>query len=276
MRPAAAAALALFAVAGLNLYVFVSDTGRIRQLQLVQQGLQEQQQQLESALVQLGRTQQALQTEQLKTAKVAEVASVGGASLEGSIAGSVQAPAPELSRRVCGSPAVDGYSHVDPACLESSPTALWWKTWLERSRGDMQQLQVHFEYEADYDGLAVGWGINNKKASAQECAEACRNHQPGPHVGGPFQNLPCNAFVWCPTQHDVCFEPDAHKHTGGDCWLKFTEAPAQPEVNYRGKISEAFKKRHPLAPERVQWVTGVLLPPGTSLGNGTYGPRFYW
>lgn len=40
--------------------------------------------------------------------------------------------------------------------------------------------------------------------------------------------MPCNAFVWCPD--DVCFEPDAHHHTKGDCWLKFTEGPAYPEV----------------------------------------------
>ena len=45
---------------------------------------------------------------------------------------------------------------------------------------------------------------------------------------GPFMNLPCNAFAFCPD--DVCFEPDAHHHTKGDCWLKFTEAPLAPEV----------------------------------------------
>ncbi len=27
-----------------------------------------------------------------------------------------------------------------------------------------------------------------------------------------------------------CFEPDAHHHTKGNCWLKFTEGPAAPEV----------------------------------------------
>ena len=32
-----------------------------------------------------------------------------------------------LSTRVCGSPAVDGYSHVDPDCLERSPTNVWWQ-----------------------------------------------------------------------------------------------------------------------------------------------------
>jgi hypothetical protein len=31
---------------------------------------------------------------------------------------------------------------------------------------------------------------------------------------------------------DTCFEPDVHKHTKGDCWLKFTEGPGNPEVSY--------------------------------------------
>ena len=29
--------------------------------------------------------------------------------------------------RVCGSPAVDGYAHVKPDCLEASPTNKWWQ-----------------------------------------------------------------------------------------------------------------------------------------------------
>ena len=41
------------------------------------------------------------------------------------------------------------------------------------------------------DGLAVGWGINNKKPSWRECAEACIKHVPGPQVGGPYQVGPC-------------------------------------------------------------------------------------
>jgi len=43
-----------------------------------------------------------------------------------------------------------------------------------------------------------------------------------------FELLPCNAFAWC--SEEECFEPDAHKHSKGDCWLKFTEGPAAPEV----------------------------------------------
>lgn len=47
---------------------------------------------------------------------------------------------------------------------------------------------------------------------------------------GPFKAVPCNAFAFCPDE--VCFEPDAHHHTKGDCWLKFTEGPAWPEVGH--------------------------------------------
>ena len=39
-----------------------------------------------------------------------------------------------LSVRVCGSPAVDGYAHAPPKCLEESPTALWWKQYLAKGR----------------------------------------------------------------------------------------------------------------------------------------------
>ena len=34
-------------------------------------------------------------------------------------------PSHPLYQRVCGSPAVDGYAHVRPDCLESSPTNRW-------------------------------------------------------------------------------------------------------------------------------------------------------
>ncbi|XRB14699.1 hypothetical protein RI054_08g45390 [Pseudoscourfieldia marina] len=178
--------------------------------------------------------------------------------------------------RVCGSPAVDGYSHVSPDCLERSPTNVAWQRFV-KGGGSNKQLVSHEEVSADYDGLAVAWGPNNKKASWQDCAQACKDHVPGAHVGGPFQHLPCNAWVWCPDA--VCFEPDAHKHTKGDCWLKFTELPASPEVNMRGDmdiIQPEFRQRHRSAPARVQWIAGVLLPPGQLPSNGTWSPRFRW
>lgn len=51
---------------------------------------------------------------------------------------------------------------------------------------------------------------------------------------GPFKNLPCNTFSWC--AEEVCFVPDAHHHTKGDCWIKFTEGPAYPEVRWRSGV----------------------------------------
>lgn len=50
------------------------------------------------------------------------------------------------------------YAHVIPSCLEQSPTNQYWKKWVE-SGGTPQQLVAHIERNADYDGLAVGWGI---------------------------------------------------------------------------------------------------------------------
>ncbi|KAG2455183.1 hypothetical protein HYH02_000999 [Chlamydomonas schloesseri] len=177
-----------------------------------------------------------------------------------------------MMARVCGSPAIDGYSHVVPKCLEDSPTAKWWEDYYAAG-GKQSDLVVHIEKASDYDGLAVYWGINNKKATVEECAEHCKNHMPNV-VDGPFKKLPCNAFAFCPDE--VCFEPDAHHHTKGDCWLKFTEGPANPEVNMRGDLPQSYRSRHPTAPNRVQWQSGVLLPPGVKLTNGTWGPRWTW
>lgn len=177
-----------------------------------------------------------------------------------------------MSARVCGSPAVDGYAHVDTKCLESSPTAKWWAAYYLRG-GRQKELVAHIERAADYDGLAVMWGIGNKKASAEECAKACLLHMPK-MVSGPFENLPCNAFTWC--GEEVCFEPDAHTHTKGDCWLKFTEGPAVAEINFRGDLPNEYRLRHTTAPLTVQWWGGVLLPPGIQPTNGTYGPRWKW
>ena len=59
-----------------------------------------------------------------------------------------------LSTRVCGSPAVDGYAHVKPECLEASPTNKWW----QEAKPRPDELDIHIEKAADYDGLAVrGW-----------------------------------------------------------------------------------------------------------------------
>ena len=74
------------------------------------------------------------------------------------------------------------YANVVPQCLVDSPTARWWFDW-EASGGKPDDLIMHIEKNADFDGLAVGWGIGNKKASVEECGEACRAHRRNPQGG---------------------------------------------------------------------------------------------
>ena len=62
--------------------------------------------------------------------------------------------------RVCGSPAVDGYAHVNASCLEASPTAA--------GHSAQEVLECYTEEGADYDGLAVRWGIGNTMQTAAE------------------------------------------------------------------------------------------------------------
>ena len=44
----------------------------------------------------------------------------------------------------------------------------------------------------------------------------------------------------------------------------------------RGRLSEAQRRRHSNTPELVQWDTGVILPRGAELTNGTWSPRYNW
>lgn len=59
-------------------------------------------------------------------------------------------------------------------------------------------------------------------------------------------------------------------------WQKFTEGPARPEVNLRGRLSKGMQLRHPAAPVAVQWHAGVILPHGVGLTNGTWSLRHIW
>eukprot|EP00241_Pyramimonas_parkeae_P004909 CAMPEP_0114245086 /NCGR_PEP_ID=MMETSP0058-20121206/11694_1 /TAXON_ID=36894 /ORGANISM="Pyramimonas parkeae, CCMP726" /LENGTH=353 /DNA_ID=CAMNT_0001358087 /DNA_START=180 /DNA_END=1238 /DNA_ORIENTATION=- len=191
-----------------------------------------------------------------------------------------QASAMSPRIRECGSPAVDGYAHVDPACLEQSLTAREHPS----TMGAQLAMEVHIEKHADYDGLAVVWGLTHKQPSAELCADACRRHVPAGPSAGVYGRLPCNAFSWCPVEFTFCFEPDAHTHRGGDCWLKFTEVPEAVQVNQRGNMDQVetirnripYRTRHTKAPAQVQWISGVLLPAGDVPSNGTWGPRAQW
>ncbi|KAF8065837.1 wdr3 [Scenedesmus sp. PABB004] len=181
-----------------------------------------------------------------------------------------------LETRVCGSPATEAYTKLNVTCLRASPTARWFAG-AASSRAARRALVVHAEVAASYDGIALVWGVGHKADGPQDCAARCWAHRPGPDGaagGGVFADLPCNAWSFCAAEE--CFEPDAHHHTRGDCWLKFTEAPAAPEVNQRGALPAAMAARHPGAPRRAQWVSGVLLPPRVALTNGSWSPRADW
>eukprot|EP01065_Artemidia_motanka_P022187 TRINITY_DN26400_c0_g1_i1.p1 TRINITY_DN26400_c0_g1~~TRINITY_DN26400_c0_g1_i1.p1 ORF type:complete len:497 (+),score=126.50 TRINITY_DN26400_c0_g1_i1:53-1543(+) len=192
-------------------------------------------------------------------------------TIPGPCDGGIDVTISSAPRRECGSPAEGAYSRVDNACLRNSETMRS----TAKDRAEREQLQCHVERHASYDGVAVRWGVGHKKDSAEACAEACRQHRPAV-VGGPGGHLPCNLWVWCPVDQDECFEPDAHRHRGGDCWLKFTEVPEAPEVNQRGDMGDAYRGRHRRAPRVTQWISGVLLNPGARFSNGTWGPRAQW
>lgn len=58
------------------------------------------------------------------------------------------------------------------ACLIVLP---WVHRWLGVQGGKSGEgLECHIEHEVSLDGLAVGWGIGNKKKSPEECCQACR------------------------------------------------------------------------------------------------------
>jgi len=184
--------------------------------------------------------------------------------------------------RECGSPAVDGYAKVNLTCMAASATAREY----DASESGREKLRAHIEPHASYDGIAVRWGIGHVANTAEECAEKCRTHPIKPNGTGT-EMFPCNVFVWCPKGEGIeeCFEPDAHTHSPGDCWLKFSETPESVEVNQRGandasgfvnKDGATFAQRHPKAPKMVHWTSGVLVPEGMEVTPGTLGPRATW
>ena len=91
---------------------------------------------------------------------------------------------------------------MDPECLEASPTNTWWHEW-QRSGASKEHAQAVLEQHADYDGLAVVWGINHFTQSAEDCAEACRSYIPALQQGGDAyaplgstaDSIPCTIFL---------------------------------------------------------------------------------
>jgi len=79
----------------------------------------------------------------------------------------------------------------------------------------------------------------------------------------------CNAFVFCPTP--MCWANDIHNHSRGECWLKAQLDPAKPRAPAFGAYPDGYRRKHRTAPEKVQWSSGALVPPGTQLAvDGPY------
>jgi hypothetical protein len=74
----------------------------------------------------------------------------------------------------------------------------------------------------------------------------------------------------------IDFQHPAPNNVLVDVYGHGTLAPASPEVNMRGRRPDALLARHPDAPLKSQWVSGVLLPPKVQLRNGTWSPRCNW
>lgn len=122
------------------------------------------------------------------------------------------------------------------------------------------------ELHADYDGTrAWNWGLDASQhvENAAQCCEKCRAH------------AKCNSWVFCP--ESVCYAPDAHRHTKGECWLKDQRDPASPSVNMRGAYTAKYRARpgHHHAPAQVHWISGTIrLQRAPS--NGTWSGRAVW
>ena len=105
----------------------------------------------------------------------------------------------------------------------------------------------HAQAHTDYDGPSLTWGLDYKLPTAQACCNACKQRR----AEG------CNSWIWCP--EPLCWSPDVWNHTQFECWLKVQKNPLSPAVNFRGSYPREFRREHKTAPEKVQWMAGVLI-----------------
>ncbi|CAJ2641019.1 unnamed protein product [Trifolium pratense] len=110
--------------------------------------------------------------------------------------------------------------------------------------------ECHAELHTDYDGTAVRWGLTHHKNSAADCCQACLDHARHAKEG---ENK-CNIWVYCPSESG-CHSPDIYEHKHQECWLKYA---AKPQLNFKDKYPESYKKSFPSAPVVVPWVSGVV------------------
>lgn len=145
------------------------------------------------------------------------------------------------TRRCCGDGVCDGPETISN-CFADCP-------------GVTTTTQCDEEPHSDSGGGAVVFGIDHRKASAQECCDACQVHaQKHPKRG-------CNSWVFCPLP--VCWGLDTGwNHTFGECWLKYQADVTNPLYGQRGLYSEEYRRKHRSVrngpPSHVPWTGGVI------------------
>ena len=166
------------------------------------------------------------------------------------------------ARRIEAAAAVDVVEVVNAAAAGEVIDPLGYYRYSWKPPTDSCGTELH----ADYDGTrAWNWGLDKSQhvQTAAQCCAKCSAH------------ASCNSWVFCP--EPVCFAPDAHKHTFGECWLKDQRDPAAPSVNMRGSYTDKYRARvgHHHAPPQVHWISGAirLKRPAT---NGTWSGRAVW
>jgi hypothetical protein len=159
--------------------------------------------------------------------------------------------------------------------LADVPKAIRWATSQGGAARGLAEFEaarepVIFEH-MDFDGYALRWGDKHRTSSAAECAAKCAAWRP---VAPTF--FACNIFVYC--GKPKCFAPAALPpgDMTGQCWLKRQEEPTRPQYNMRGRYSDAYRKSHPTAPERVDWTAGVIVRKGANVSTDNPSARANW
>ena len=211
--------------------------------------------------------------------------------------------------RGCATPQVDGQSAPQPAAATATAataTAATAAASVAVAAAAPTELAsaslsgCHATPHAGFGGHAFTWGMTFKVETAAECCAACRAHAStcGPDArgktfmtrkfkgqataevcGAPINSdsaaSRCNTWVFCPTPESeggLCWSNDIHNHTFGECWLKAQPDPSRPNAGAYQEYPAAYREKHHTAPERVQWMSGVL----TDAEVVVDGPHWHW
>ena len=127
--------------------------------------------------------------------------------------------------------------------------------------------ECHMRPNTDYDGFAVKWG---------SAASRTRGHAASIVPGLAIPEGDCAPrAMWgaLASRTSRLFRARRqleHKQCSSSA---ARQLGAVPHVNCVGRVSEEYRATHPTAPERVQWISGSVVPHGTEVSNGTWSSR---